>query len=275
MVDIVGKLRLLTSHLKSWISLSRSNEATQLKSLEKKINDIDFVIDAGNADADLVQLRNRLFNERDDISKLEAIDSIQKSRIKWDVEGDENSKVFITLLNINVFDEHKTGASFSYIEPHYKLDTDEASFLEREVDDMEIKRAVWDCGSSKAPGPDVGCFYKIVTNILTNRILHVIDKLISPAQSAFISGRQILDGPMMLSEIISWYKKSNRKMLMFKVDFEKAYDSVNWDYLIFMLSSMGFGQKWCEWIMGCLKSAKTLVLVNGSPTREFDIKRGL
>ncbi|XP_071713417.1 uncharacterized protein [Rutidosis leptorrhynchoides] len=79
----------------------------------------------------------------------------------------------------------------------------------------------------------------------------------------------------MLSEIISWYNQKNKKMILFKVDFEKAYDSVNWDYLLFMLLSLGFSQKWCSWIKGFLFSARSSVLVNGSPTREFLIKRSL
>ncbi|XP_071726816.1 uncharacterized protein [Rutidosis leptorrhynchoides] len=73
---------------------------------------------------------------------------------------------------------------------------------------------------------------------------------------------------------MSWVKKKNQ-MLLFKVDFKNAYDYVNWDHLIFMLSSLGFGFKWCTWNIGCIDSAKTSVLVNGSPTCEFCIKRGL
>ncbi|XP_071741452.1 uncharacterized protein [Rutidosis leptorrhynchoides] len=71
-------------------------------------------------------------------------------------------------------------------------------------------------------------FYKIVAKILTNRLLVVINKIVSPGRSAFISGRQILDGPIMLSEIMSWFKKTKRKMLLFKVNFEKEYDSVDY-----------------------------------------------
>ncbi|XP_071704456.1 uncharacterized mitochondrial protein AtMg01250-like [Rutidosis leptorrhynchoides] len=58
----------------------------------------------------------------------------------------------------------------------------------------------------------------------------------------------------MLREIMLWCKKKNQKSLLFKVDFEKAFDSV---------------------IKGCLSSARTSVSVNGNPTREFPIKRGL
>ena len=70
----------------------------------------------------------------------------------------------------------------------------------------------------------IGIHYKIVAKILENRLSKVVGKLVSHEQSAFISGRQILDGPLMLNEVIDWYKKRHKKMLIFKVDFEKAYD---------------------------------------------------
>ncbi|KAL4579070.1 hypothetical protein LXL04_015205 [Taraxacum kok-saghyz] len=64
-------------------------------------------------------------------------------------------------------------------------------------------------------------------------------------------------------------------MMMFKVDFEKAYDSLSWDFLDRMMEFMGCGVKWRLWIKGCLVSARASVLVNGSPTAEFEIQRGL
>nr|GEW76350.1 hypothetical protein [Tanacetum cinerariifolium] len=62
-------------------------------------------------------------------------------------------------------------------------------------------------------------------------------------------------------------------MLIFKVYFEKAFDSVSWKYLDFVLHSLGFGNTWRSWIRACLHSSRALVLVNGSPTSEFSIKR--
>nr|GEU62975.1 hypothetical protein [Tanacetum cinerariifolium] len=64
-------------------------------------------------------------------------------------------------------------------------------------------------------------------------------------------------------------------MMIFKVDFEKVFDSVNWKYLDYVLSKLWFGEKWRSWIRECLRSARTSILVNGSPTSEFSIKRGL
>ncbi|GKA94541.1 RNA-directed DNA polymerase, eukaryota, reverse transcriptase zinc-binding domain protein [Tanacetum coccineum] len=119
----------------------------------------------------------------------------------------------------------------------------------------------------------IGIHYKIIAKILANRLSKVIDKIVSHEQSTFIAGRQILDGPLMLSEMIDWYKNRKKKMLIFKVDFEKAFDSISWRYIDFVLYSHGFGMKWRSWIKECLVSSRTSILVNGSPTFEFSIKR--
>ncbi|GKA39218.1 RNA-directed DNA polymerase, eukaryota, reverse transcriptase zinc-binding domain protein [Tanacetum coccineum] len=63
--------------------------------------------------------------------------------------------------------------------------------------------------------------------------------------------------------------------MIFKVDFEKAFDSIRRDYLDDVLKMFGFGDKWRGWINGCLNSAKGSVLVNESPTPEFQFHRGL
>ncbi|PNX58979.1 ribonuclease H, partial [Trifolium pratense] len=62
---------------------------------------------------------------------------------------------------------------------------------------------------------------------------------------------------------------------MFKVDFEKAFDSVDWSFLDFVMQKMGFHEKWRRWISECLNTASVSVLVNGSATKEFEMGRGL
>nr|GEU45119.1 putative RNA-directed DNA polymerase, eukaryota, reverse transcriptase zinc-binding domain protein [Tanacetum cinerariifolium] len=64
-------------------------------------------------------------------------------------------------------------------------------------------------------------------------------------------------------------------MLIFKVDFKKAFDSVSWKYLDFMLHNLGFSLTWRAWIKACLYSSRTSILANGSLTLEFLVKRGL
>ncbi|GJV80315.1 RNA-directed DNA polymerase, eukaryota [Tanacetum coccineum] len=63
--------------------------------------------------------------------------------------------------------------------------------------------------------------------------------------------------------------------MVFKVDFAKAYDSIKWDFLEDVLRAFGFGSKWCSWIWGCLHSGMASVLLNGSPTFEFQFHCGL
>ncbi|GJT03373.1 RNA-directed DNA polymerase, eukaryota, reverse transcriptase zinc-binding domain protein [Tanacetum coccineum] len=63
--------------------------------------------------------------------------------------------------------------------------------------------------------------------------------------------------------------------MLLKFDFEKAFDRVNWGFLDDILAQMGFGNVWRKWIHGCLDSAYTFILVNGSPTKEFKISRGV
>ena len=61
------------------------------------------------------------------------------------------------------------------------------------------------------------------------------------AQFAFIKGRQFLDGLLILNEVMDWYKSRKRKLLVFKVDFEKVYDSLRWDFLDLVLEKIGVG----------------------------------
>ena len=59
------------------------------------------------------------------------------------------------------------------------------------------------------------------------------------------------------------------------MDIEKAYDHVNWKFLLAMLKKMGFGEKWIKWIEWCISTMKFLVLINGSPSGFFQSSRGL
>ncbi|XP_071719506.1 uncharacterized protein [Rutidosis leptorrhynchoides] len=215
------------------------------------------------------------------------------------------------------------------------LSTQQSESIEAPFSEAEVRKAVWDCGDDKAPGPDgfsirfikhfwdllkedvikfVNCFhasgyipngcnssfftmlpkvdspllvkdyrpisligiqYKILAKILASRLSLVIDSVISNNQSAFVKGRQILDGPLIINELVDWCKRKKKQAMLLKVDFEKAFDSISWEYLISMLGFLGFGKRWILWIKGCLMSSRASVLVNGSPSEEFHIGRGL
>jgi hypothetical protein len=74
----------------------------------------------------------------------------------------------------------------------------------------------------------VGCMYKILSKLLANRLRMIIGRVVSETQTTFMKGRQILDGILIANEVVDEAKKNNKELMLFKVDFEKAYDSVDW-----------------------------------------------
>ncbi|GJT45806.1 putative RNA-directed DNA polymerase, eukaryota, reverse transcriptase zinc-binding domain protein [Tanacetum coccineum] len=341
------KLRSLKNAIKKWQVDVRKNDRSQKSANLFEIQEIKKKIDDGSASISDCEKRINLLQDIEKLDNLEALDLIQKARIKWDIEGDENSKYFNGIINSkrrtraivgilhdgdwitepplikdvflnyykDKFQAHDSHVIFTSIANSPTLCHHDRDFLESHILLDEVKKIVWECGSNKAPGPDgfsfafikkywdlmkmdifefvnsffasgsmpqdvrpislIGTHYKIISKLLANRLSKVIDKVVSKEQSAFISGRQILDGPLIISEIIQWYKKRKKKMLIFKVDFEKAFDSLSRNYLDFILASLGFGSKWRSWIRACLHSSRASILINGSPTSEFSIKRGL
>ena len=121
----------------------------------------------------------------------------------------------------------------------------------------------------------VGSIYKILAKVLANRLRHVIGSVIAEEQSTFVKNRQILDGILIANEMVDEAHILKKELLLFKVDFEKAYDSVDWGYLDVVMERMSFPVLWRKWIKECVSTATASVLVNGSPTDEFPLERGL
>ena len=121
----------------------------------------------------------------------------------------------------------------------------------------------------------VGCVYKIISKILSSRLKRVLNKVIDPRKSAFLEGRGLLDSVLVANETLEEVKRKKKECVVFKVDYEKAYDSVSWEFIYYMLGRLGFDGKWIEWIKNCLESSSLSVLVNGSPTTEFKPMKSL
>jgi hypothetical protein len=86
----------------------------------------------------------------------------------------------------------------------------------------------------------LGSLYKIVAKVLTARLARVMDRLVAPTQSTFLKERQLVDGVVVVNEVVDMAKRSGRSCLILKVDFEKAYDSVEWSFLAYMMDRFGF-----------------------------------
>jgi hypothetical protein len=94
----------------------------------------------------------------------------------------------------------------------------------------------------------LNCLYKLVTKTLTLRIEKVVDRLIHNNQTTFMKGRNIMSGVMVLHEILHKTKRKKQVGIILKLDFEKAYDKVNWNFLFESLAARAFYPKWGRWI---------------------------
>lgn len=120
----------------------------------------------------------------------------------------------------------------------------------------------------------VGCIYKIIAKILSNRLELVLPCLIDNNKPTFTKGRGLLDSVVVANEFIEEVRNYRKQCLIVKLDFDKAYDSLSQDFLYYILDTRGFGTKWLSWIKACLESPTISILINGSPTQEFILARG-
>ncbi|KAG8380670.1 hypothetical protein BUALT_Bualt06G0040000 [Buddleja alternifolia] len=119
--------------------------------------------------------------------------------------------------------------------------------------------------------------YKIISKIIALKLKPILDKLISPSQSAFYPGRSISDNSIVTHEIMHTINSKSGKggLMAIKIDMAKSYDRVEWALLIDILVKFGFDQKFVNWIRVCIATTNFSTLVNGSPFGFFSPSRAI
>jgi hypothetical protein len=117
--------------------------------------------------------------------------------------------------------------------------------------------------------------YKVFTKTLMLRLEKVMGRIINKSQSGFLKIRNIMDGIMALHEILHDTRIKKKDGLVLKLDFEKAYDKLNWDFLFECLKQRGFCAKWCEWIKLVMSSRTVSVKINNTSGSYFKSGRGV
>ncbi|GJY81678.1 RNA-directed DNA polymerase, eukaryota, partial [Tanacetum coccineum] len=186
MISMMGKLKFLKTKIREWNKtnmLCRKNVKAQCKA---DLEAVEVIIDSGNGNEEIAIKRTELVKNLQHIDKLNSLEIAQKAKVKWAIEGDENSSFFHGMLNkkrntlsirgimvdgIWIDDPNLVKREFlmhfssrfskpdnrrALIQMRFpkRLSLEQQVELESEVSNEEIKRAVWDCGSDKAPGPD-------------------------------------------------------------------------------------------------------------------------
>ncbi|GJZ85653.1 putative RNA-directed DNA polymerase [Tanacetum coccineum] len=329
-VSFKSKLQHLKSSIKKWRSDIQGVESAATAKLRGKLDALDNKAEVGPLTPTDATAGIDIVRELTSLERTKVMDLREKAKVRWAIDGDENSHFFHGMLNSKLNHSRINGLNilgswitnpvliknhiYQFYESKFKetsnrrpsftsnlfkhISVEDSNLLDCTITPQEIKDAIWDCGGDKAPGPDgftfkffkkhwefikddiiayvkefdntayiprgcnssfitlipkiddpltigefrpislIGCQYKIIAKILANRLSLFIPSVIGEVQMAYIKGRQIIDGPLIVDEIISWAKKY-KKHLMF------------------------------------LKSAFASVLINGSPTKEFKVEKGL
>lgn len=120
--------------------------------------------------------------------------------------------------------------------------------------------------------------YKLMAKVLANRLKRCLPNPISEFQSAFVSGRSILDNVLIACEVIHHMKRKTRGNVgevALKVDISKAYDKIDWNFLKHSMLRMGFDTRWVNIIMMCVSSVNYHVVVNDRQVGPIKPGRGL
>jgi hypothetical protein len=116
---------------------------------------------------------------------------------------------------------------------------------------------------------------KIITKLLGDRLQSVIIPLIHHNQYGFIKTRTIQDRIAWTFEYIHQCQQSKRETTILKLDFTKAFDTIEHSTILQMMEQLGFNNQWIQWTTSILQSATISVLLNGVSSKSLNYKRGV
>nr|GEZ32547.1 RNA-directed DNA polymerase, eukaryota [Tanacetum cinerariifolium] len=119
MIRFKKKLQLLKKVIRKWVTEYKSIHSNSIRDVKNKLIDIDKLLDKGGVTDDVLLSRMESMKQLQELNSSDNCDFVQKAKVRWAIEGDENYKFF----HASVLDE-------------------------------EIRKDVWGCGENKSPGPD-------------------------------------------------------------------------------------------------------------------------
>ncbi|GJY56640.1 RNA-directed DNA polymerase, eukaryota [Tanacetum coccineum] len=231
--------RHIKKEIRLWVKDNNNKNRNQKKSLKIMLVDIDSSLDKGDVSSDNLEKRMNIKHELTVLENMDSLELAQKAKIKWSIEGDENSKYFHGIINKQRSNLAIRGilVDGTWIEdptsfPN-KLSIEQKDDLERPFTNKEIEGAIWDCGLNKSPGLDgfTFGFYR--------RHWSLIESDVVDAANHFFTHGFCPNGGT--SSFIALILKTQDAKL----------------------------------IQSCLRSSRGSIIVNGSPTSEFQFHKGL
>jgi hypothetical protein len=117
--------------------------------------------------------------------------------------------------------------------------------------------------------------YKLIAKSLASRLETILPHYISMNQFGYVKGRYIGENVRCVIDINEICKQKNISALAIQIDFEKAFDSINWDFMFKTLERMNFGTDFISWVKVLYKNTSSVVINNGTLTESFKLFRGV
>ncbi|KAF2322240.1 hypothetical protein GH714_009048 [Hevea brasiliensis] len=148
----------------------------------------------------------------------------------------------------------------------------------QQVSEEEIQATVFGLGAHEAPRSNgfKGIFFQKYWELLKNNVVKL--DIISSFQYAFVPICQIQDNILVEHEAFHGLKRRNRGnqgAIAIEVDIHKAYDSVNWNFLIVVMRRMGICDHWVDLVYFSIWTVRYVVMINGEPSESFLPTRGI
>ncbi|XP_065628619.1 uncharacterized protein LOC136067152 [Quercus suber] len=293
---LANKLKMLKLDLKRWNVEEFGNIGLRVQNLWKDLNVLEVIEEDRVLSAEESLEKDRIHGELEKSTLLEEICWRQKSRALFLKEGDMNTKFFHCIANShrrsNTIDRLLVDGELYIDEGIIEgISEEDANWLDRPFDEDEVYKVVHDFNGDNAPGPDgfSMAFFQSCWSLVKNNIMNVFhnfhahavfEKSLNATFLALIPKKNDavdVKDFRPISLVGGLYKiiaKTGVPGVLCKLDIEKAYDHVNWEFLPFLLQR-GFSDKWRRWIKCCILIVKFSILINGYLSDFFGSTRGL
>nr|GEX69509.1 RNA-directed DNA polymerase, eukaryota [Tanacetum cinerariifolium] len=234
MVRLKKKMQFFKKEIRVWVMDQKQKQSGRIKEIKSKLSDIDKLLDQGGVNDEILLSRMDFLKQMQDIKSSNARDCMQKAKIQWAIEGDENFKLFHGIINQKRANLAIKGVMVDgewMDDPSRVKEEFRSHFATRD----EIRNAAWACGENKSHGPDGFTFefFRKFWNIIGSYLCVAVEwffdhsSFTKGCNSSFVALISKTRDPKFVSDyqpislIGSLYKA-----MVFKVDFAKASDSI-------------------------------------------------
>ncbi|GKB26093.1 RNA-directed DNA polymerase, eukaryota [Tanacetum coccineum] len=207
MRNVMQKFKFLKGKIREWLKVNKSKNIYNSGILKEEIKKIDAEIDNGLASDTTINRRMEVLNSIQHLDKIQAMDIGQKAKVKWAIEGDENSRYFHGILNKKRSQSNIRGIMVDgkWQDNPKVIKSEFFLHFRKRFEKPSDNRIFLDMNFPKTISLDQQTELESAVSKEEVKKAVVLGDNVNEVQSAFISDRQILDGPFILNEVIQWF----------------------------------------------------------------------